>query len=124
MSVSCDGHADVYHEDTAKARKEHRCDACQEAIPRGVEYWRIRIIYEGRVDSHKRCNRCQAIHEHLRGLMAGYDEEWPDERLSCGHEYSDHWGVEPPPEIAALAFALPGDGPEVIRAMLEGVGRG
>lgn len=32
-----------------------------------------------------------------------------DRELRCGHSYEDVHGKPPPPEIAALAFALPGE---------------
>jgi hypothetical protein len=97
----------VYSETNRRARKEHQCDACDERIGPGVTYWYIATVFERRATAHKRCNRCQAIHVHLRGLCR-YDEMWPDERLACGLKYEDEWG-ELPPEIEALAFALPGD---------------
>jgi hypothetical protein len=37
-----------------------------------------------------------------------YDERRVTAR-KCGREYPEEWGEEPPPEIAALAFALPGE---------------
>lgn len=89
------------------ARKPHRCHACHEQIGTGQKYARVQIVFEGSAETVKRCLRCQKIHEHLRELDRG--ALWPDERLDCGEEYTEHWGKEPPPEIAALAFALPGE---------------
>lgn len=54
----------------------------------------------------RRCSRCQTIHEHLRQLCES-QERWPDEQLNCGEDYEEEWG-KLPPEIAALAFTLPG----------------
>lgn len=93
---------DVYDEIRPKARIEHQCDACKEMIPPGDYYWKIAIVYDGNARTVKRCLRCQEIHRHLRTLAPG--EMWPDEKLNCGEDYKDHWGTEPPPEIAALAF--------------------
>jgi hypothetical protein len=98
--------ADVYAETVRRARKPHSCAACRETIATGHRYTDVRIIFEGRVDTIKRCLRCQAIHEHLRDLGDG--ESWPEERLDCGQSYESEWG-ECPDEIAALAFALPGE---------------
>ena len=45
-----------------------------------------------------------------RGLTAEqrellyHEPEWPDLALKCGHEFTKKWGVEPPPELARLAF--------------------
>jgi hypothetical protein len=99
---------EVYSENRRRARKPHACSACSEPISVGHYFWYIFIIFEGETNTVKRCERCQAIHVHLRGMG---DEMWPDERLACGEEYREHWGTEPPAEIAALAFALPGDAP-------------
>jgi len=83
----------VYVEARHRARRPHVCGACHETIPVGVVYTRVFMLFDGRKETIKRCWRCQAIHEYL----------------ACGEEYAAEWGVEPPPEIAALAFALPGD---------------
>lgn len=100
MSHSCDGTYEVYDERRRRARVEHRCHACKEPIRVGDLYCVTFIVFEG-VESVKRCLRCQAIHEHLRDKSP---DLWPDERLNCGEEYRQHWGEEPPAEIAALAF--------------------
>lgn len=106
MSHCVDERYAVYSETRRRAIKTHKCSACKETIQRGHTYHVIAIIFEG-VESLKRCERCQKIHLHLRGLGDG--DMWPDERLNCGEEYKEHWGREPPPDIAALAFALPGE---------------
>ena len=107
MSHQVDERYAVYSETRRRAIKRHKCSACKEAIMPGNTYHVIAIIFEG-VESLKRCERCQKIHMHLRSLGRD-DDMWPDERLNCGEEYSEHWGVEPPEDIAALAFALPGE---------------
>jgi hypothetical protein len=106
MSHEIDELYEVYSETKRKARKPHICDACGEPIRVSQHLWYVFIIFDEQVEHLKRCERCQAIHVHLRGLG---DEMWPDERLACGEEYREHWGFEPPPEIAALAFAPPGE---------------
>ncbi len=107
MSHHCEETYDAYVETLRCAAKDHVCDACDEAIPKGARYFTISVVFEGIAESIKRCARCQTIHVHLRGLGDG--GMWPDERLDCGEEYRAHWGVEPPPEIAALAFATTSD---------------
>lgn len=110
MSRECDGPVQVYDEQLRKARKEHKCDACEERIRAGDTYNYSTIIYDGSVEHIKRCLRCQKIHLHLRDVSSTDDDYlWPDERLNCGEEYTSHWGKPPPDDIAALAFALPGE---------------
>ncbi len=67
MSVECgDGEPiDVDTQRTARARKEHRCDACKETIERGHLYVRHTLIYAGEVDETIRCLRCDAIYQQL-----------------------------------------------------------
>ena len=77
-------------------------------------YITVTVIYEGCVDTYKRCARCEAMHAHLvtrcrEATNRTGEYEWPDERLDCGHDYQDIWEEAPPPEIAALAFVLPGE---------------
>lgn len=103
MSHYSDESYDVYNESARRARKEHKCDACKETVRKGDLYHVIGAVFEGGAESFKRCVRCQRIHLHLRELAPG--EMWPDEKLACGEEYRQHWGREPPEEIAALAFA-------------------
>lgn len=105
MSHSIDATYSVYDESFPKARIEHVCSACAETIAVGHRYASVAIVFDGRASRVKRCLRCQAVHEHLREIEPG--EMWPAEKLDCGEEYREHWGKEPPPEIAALAFALP-----------------
>lgn len=107
MSYEAEEAYAVYDETDRRARKAHECHACGEQIAPGHSYTHVAIVFDGRGRTVKRCARCQAIHLHLRTLGGG--EMWPDEKLDCGEEYRAHWGKEPPAEIAALAFALPGE---------------
>jgi RNase P subunit RPR2 len=107
VSYAADETYDVYNERFPRARKEHQCDACLETIVGGQRYARIGIVYDGRAGTIVRCMRCQKIHEHLRTVLDS--EEWADERLNCGHTYQQRHECDPPEDIAALAFALPGE---------------
>jgi hypothetical protein len=106
MSYECDEQYAVYNEKSVKANKAHTCDACKESIPKGQHYARINTVFDGSAETIKRCLRCQTIHLHLRTLdrHQSFCQLWPDERLNCGEEYTEHWGNEPPAEISALAF--------------------
>jgi hypothetical protein len=106
MSYECDEQYAVYEEKEVRARKFHKCSACGERILPLSRYFRINIVFDGSVETIKRCRRCQALHLHLRTLddHQSFCSLWPDERLNCGEEYSKHWGQPPPPEIEALAF--------------------
>ena len=90
---------------------DRKCDACRGAIPAGARYHRTALLYAGKWEVTARCERCQAIYEHLtrRIALAGDCDEYCNDRLSCGHDYRERWNEDPPPEIAALAFWLPGD---------------
>lgn len=107
MSYYSDDTYDVYCERRVMARTPHRCDACGETVAPRTTYWRVTLVFDRSAETVKRCERCQAIHLHLRTL--GDYGVWPDERLNCGEEYEQHWGLAPPAEIAALAFALPSE---------------
>lgn len=115
MSHSCDEQYDVYNETWRTARKGHVCSACSMPVDKGHRYCHVTTIYDGMVTHYKRCLRCQALHEHLRDKCyesdsRGYsDQLWPDEQLNCGMDYEEEWRQPPPPEIAKLAFWLPGD---------------
>lgn len=100
----------VYDERQVRARKLHHCAACGERIEPTHVYWRVAGIHSDGVTVWKRCLRCQKIHEHLRDLDPGHGERlWPDERLNCGMDYREHWGHDPPTDIAALAFTSGAD---------------
>lgn len=114
MSFYADDMADVYHEDSPRARKPHVCCACLEVIPPGIRYTKVSIVADGSVSTYKRCARCQDMHLHLRELCRSEESMWPEERLDCGMDYKEEWGVEPPIEIAALAFLLPGEDVSVL----------
>lgn len=106
MSHYADEPYSVYQELKRTAMKDHVCDACELPIRKGEVYFDIRMVFEGTAEQIKRCIRCQQIHEYLRGLS---DDMWPDERLNCGEEFTEHWGKPPPEWLAALAFWQPGE---------------
>lgn len=111
MSQSCDGRADIFSAVRLKARKVHRCAACELSIRKGDTYVKESSLYESHWSNTKRCERCDLIFEHLVTMCRahGDSDEWPDPQLDCGHEYRERWDVDPPAWLAALAFWLPGD---------------
>jgi hypothetical protein len=110
VSVYCgDGEPVAYYRETRRtARKQHDCCACEIPIQPGHTYWVIATCYDGSVRGWKRCARCQLIHVELRPLCSENDE-WPDEKLNCGHTFEENYGCPPPAWMAALAFWQPGD---------------
>jgi predicted RNA-binding Zn-ribbon protein involved in translation (DUF1610 family) len=97
----------VFTESIVRARKAHKCHACGETIRAGDKYSSTFLVWEGTAETIKRCARCQTIHLHLRKVRD--PETYPAERLDCGDDYEDVHGEPPPDDIAALAFALPGE---------------
>jgi hypothetical protein len=86
----------VWESERRRARKEHRCDACDESIQPGHLYQHTFWVFDGEAGSYKHCRRCWTIYKAL-GPEA-------NPLLDCGTVWND-----PPPEIEALAFALPSD---------------
>lgn len=90
----------------SKARKEHACCACEEAIRAGDAYHVTTLLYDRGckydryVETAKHCARCYTMIEALwkRGVKV------VDLKLDCG----ELWET-PPEEIASLAFWRPGD---------------
>lgn len=89
------------------ARKRHRCDACGEAIEPKQRYVRIFCVWEGEPMTIKHCRRCNAISDALFAAGA----ETVDFELDCGETWESAFGVSPPDDVAALAFAIPADFP-------------
>lgn len=102
---------DVQVNESPRARKPRKCMACKETIRVGDRYYRFKGLFDRKWDVYERCARCQKLFDHLSDRMRGDSEEFCDPLLNCGHTYQERWREEPPPEIAALAFALPGEVP-------------
>ena len=101
-------YAQVFCESRRVARKAHECGACREAgrIKPGIEYVRVSLLGDGHWDVVKLCLRCHAIG---KALMERCPQEPIDISLDCGESWRDAFGEDEPDEIAALAFALPGE---------------
>lgn len=102
MCDQADGLCPIWRESNPRARKGHRCMACGEAIAPGFRYRLTVSMYDGDWSRMKHCERCWAIYSELR-VRADWDD-YIDPWLDCGEVWEG-----PPPEIAALAFAIPAD---------------
>jgi hypothetical protein len=104
----CDGYeADgpqCWSEKWRKARKPHRCCACGETIQPGHTYHYLSGIWDGSAEDYKHCARCWTIFDALEDRTEGVAL-----LLNCGETWESAFGEAPPPELAALAFALPGE---------------
>lgn len=82
-----------------KARKEHKCFACQQTIQPGELYHRTAAEMDGTVDVFKHCATCWQICVSLWAAGA----QWVQYDLKCGERWEDNFG-ELPDDVAALAF--------------------
>lgn len=100
-----DDYCPVWEETQVTARKAHCCDGCGETIAAAMRYRRTAVLTErgGSWLTWKHCRRCAAMVDALkRHNPDAFGTETLD--LNCGEVWDD-----PPPEVAALAFAMPGD---------------
>jgi hypothetical protein len=86
-----------------RARKEHRCFACKEAIRPGDRYRKVIQIYDGEFEIFKHCLRCWRLMNAI--LDAGAETvQWD---LNCGTSWEKAFERPIPDEVAALAFMTP-----------------
>lgn len=105
-----DGYADepvaVWCPAWRTARKHHQCMACPEPIAPGDRYHYVSWVFDGSAGSYKHCARCWTM---IEAITDAHDYDViVDLDLACGRLWQDEIG-ELPDEVAALAFALPGD---------------
>jgi len=100
--------AKIWNEEEITAAKEHRCSGCREPIRKGHKYRRTTVLGDS-WNTWKHCQRCATLVDVLKKSMGreGYTTELLD--LNCGETW-----VDVPPELADLAFALPGEVPPEI----------
>lgn len=113
MSDSCDEYCTIHESTVRKARKEHKCCACSARILPGHYYRHVFTLFDGSVDTYKRCGSCDATWQHLKELCDASNASrdslyerghlYPREDLGCGKQYGEEWG-NLPDEIAALPF--------------------
>ncbi len=57
--------ASVYNESTPVARKEHRCEECRKAIPKGAKHKLVKMLYDGSWSTTRTCMLCVEIGDHF-----------------------------------------------------------
>ena len=57
---------DFYNETWPRARKEHRCYECRQAINKGEYYRRVFGKWEGEIDTFVTCDRCLDLTERVK----------------------------------------------------------
>ena len=97
--------AAVWSPKHTRAREPQRCSVCKEQTAPGKLYVRLASCHEGRWSHTKHCSRCWSIFEAICKRTRGP----VDPMLDCGESWLDAFGEVEPPEVASLAFALPGE---------------
>lgn len=109
MCEDADEPSTIWNEEQRTARKEYACFACREPIQVGDAHRYTRSLYDGMWDQWRHCLRCAALLDALVTRNAGLSSVALD--LDCGETWE-----EPPPEVAALAFATREDMQRLARA--------
>jgi hypothetical protein len=100
---------------TVRARRGWTCCACGEGICEGTEYRCHSGLYDGSWSYDRQCMRCWG----MWWAIAIKADEPVAYALDCGSTWRDAFGEDPPPEVAALAFALPAE-LEAVRSLFGG----
>ena len=90
---------------TVRARRGWTCCACGEGIPKGAEYRCNSWLFDGSWYYSRQCLRCWAMYR----AIASRTRDPVSVYLDCGTTWREAFGSDPPPEVEALAFALPGE---------------
>lgn len=96
-----DDETDVWVFEWIKARKTHACCACDEPIAAGQIYHSYKALRDGEWSRWVHCGRCWRVCEAIWQMNDGAAI---DLNLACGEVWES-----PPDDVAALAFALPGE---------------
>lgn len=91
MSCGCDEGPEWMRSDARKARKEHCCCECKEAIPAGATYHYVVGRWDGEISTFATCDRCQGLRDSYEAM--GYC-------CAFGWLWSDHYDrlYDLPPE--------------------------
>ena len=111
----CDNDCDpcqIWEEKWRFARKEHTCTGFREVISPGHRYCVTSTLFDGSWANWKHCLRChglfKAIAERSRD-QSGSHLVAIAPNFGCGMSWRDAFEEDPPPEVVALAFRLPGE---------------
>ena len=77
FSVDNDDHVTMLAETKRKARKHHRCNECLGIIFPGQTYMDERYLFDGEVSTHKTCECCMSVRDHLF-CQYTYGSIWSD----------------------------------------------
>lgn len=87
-----------------RARKEHRCDGCDETIRRGDRYLRCFGVWDSEPSVWKYCLRCECV---INAIMSQPGNDGFMHGFECGHSWEDVFESDPPEHVARLAFMTP-----------------
>ena len=75
-SCSCDidEAADVYVTKVKKARVQHRCEECFNAILPGEQYHEARMLYDGSWERYTTCCRCMALEAWVKAHIPCFNQ--------------------------------------------------
>ena len=105
MCDEADGTCAVWDARGVRARKQHKCMACDEPIAPGSIYHRVDSLFNGMWSHWVHCTRCWKMWEAIDAkARADGDYLAIDPHLDCGEVWE-----RPPGDVQALAFALPQD---------------
>jgi hypothetical protein len=95
----------AWNEKVRTARRAHTCCACREPIKAGERYHFLSGVWsDSGPDSFKHCLRCWVMYRAAAKRARENGDDGAEILLDCGVIWEN-----PPPEIEALAFALPGE---------------
>ncbi len=106
MCDGADDPCDVFVVKWRRARKEHHCITCQEAILSKELYLYSSYVYEGMPGDYKMCARCDALLKvlHEKNKDDRFAPAYLCPELPCEETWQEVFGEEPPEDVAKLAF--------------------
>jgi hypothetical protein len=93
---------DLYHAEQRTARKPHKCTECGRVISKGERYHYASGLAEGRFDTFKMCEHCDAASDWLTEVCNGYIYG------DIGEELEEHWEEDTTFRSRELAEAIIG----------------
>lgn len=98
LVCGCDDAADVWREETRKAKRAYKCEECGLTIQPGEEHSYVFLVWDGEPYQHRTCLRCAGLWESLTDLgycwMIGALKdayfEWLDEQTSYDEDRDEY----------------------------------